>query len=116
VFTTTEIFQTASELPYCSDREQERVFYVAKWRSPKSTRYHSSKISAAHPKVHASRLKVKTVRLNVISSARVQYENIFSSKFKPMVYYRLHTSFQLPCLEIFCEEKDVKTNIYFGYI
>jgi hypothetical protein len=35
--TTTKILHTASELPYCVDRDKERVFNVAKWNSPKST-------------------------------------------------------------------------------
>jgi hypothetical protein len=55
-------------------------------------------------------------KLNVISSDRVQYEITFSKTFKTVRYYRLYTDFQLPCLEIFCEEKDSEINIYFGYI
>ena len=45
-----------------------------------------------------------------------KYENTFAKNFKTVGYYRLYTDFQLPFLEIFCEEMDVEINIYFGYI
>ena len=57
-----------------------------------------------------------TFRLNVISSDRVQYKNIFVKNFKTVEYYRLYTDFKLPHLEIFCEEKNGEINICFVYV